>query len=183
MEPCTRVAVGDDAQIAVDSKHDLIALIAEQRVHSEVSDLGLLAETATAARDNLETGHLDVVADRGCFKIEDIEACEDAGVTPCVPKPGRSTAGFAGRFPKPAFRCDEATDTYVCPDGQRLSPTYVTKVRNLPLTRYVNEAAVDRMAICLARRPDILNRPRECVTHPFGSIKQRMGQGVPDAAS
>jgi len=76
------------------------------------------------------------------------------------------------------FRYDEATDTYVCPDGQRLSPTYVTKVRNLPLTRYVNEAVVDRMARRLARRPDILHRRRECVEHPFGSIKQWMGQGA-----
>ena len=201
MEPRTRVAVGYNAQVAVDTKHNLIA---EQQVHSKVSDLGLLAETATAARDNLEAGPMDVVADRGYFKIEDIEACEDAGVTPYVPKPRRSTAGFAGRFPKSAFRYDEATDTYVCPDGQRLSPTYVTKVRNLPLTRYVNfqacractirercttssyravvryvnEAVVDRMARRLARRPDILNRRRECVEHPFGSIKQWMGQGA-----
>ena len=29
----------------------------------------------------------DVVADRGYFKIEDIEACEKAGLTPHVPKP------------------------------------------------------------------------------------------------
>ena len=42
MEPRTRVAVGYNAQIAVDTKHNLIA---EQQVHSKVSDLGLLAET------------------------------------------------------------------------------------------------------------------------------------------
>ena len=44
MDAHTRVAVGYNAQIAVDTKHNLIA---EQQVHSKVSDLGLLAETAT----------------------------------------------------------------------------------------------------------------------------------------
>ena len=39
MEAATRVAVGYNAQIAVDTKHNLIA---EQQVHNKVSDLGLL---------------------------------------------------------------------------------------------------------------------------------------------
>ena len=47
MEPGTRVAVGYNAQIAVDAKHNLIA---EQQVHKKVSDLGLLTETASVAR-------------------------------------------------------------------------------------------------------------------------------------
>ena len=46
------------------------------------------------------------------------------------------------------------------------------------VVRYVNEAVVDRMARRLARRPDIVNRRRECVEHPLGSIKQWMGQGA-----
>ena len=50
MHSSTRVAVGYNAQIAVDTKYKLIA---EQQVHSKVSDLGLLAETAAAARENL----------------------------------------------------------------------------------------------------------------------------------
>ena len=145
-----------------------------------------------------------VVADKGYFKIEDIEACEAEGVTPYVPKPNRSPARSAGRFPKSAFHYDKETDTYICPNGQRLSPTYATKVRNTPLTcyanfqacrecgirerctksyyrgivRYVNEAVLERMAERLARRPEILKRRGESVEHPFGSIKQWMGQGA-----
>ena len=76
----TRVGVGYNIQIAVDAKHKLIA---EQQVHSKVSDLGLLAETAVAARRNLD--RIDAVADAGYFKIEDIEACENAGVMPQSP--------------------------------------------------------------------------------------------------
>ena len=78
------------------------------------------------------------MADKGYFKIEDIEACEAAGVTPYVPMPKRSPAGFGGYFPKSAFQYDKETDTYECPNGQRLSPAYATKVRNTPLMCYAN---------------------------------------------
>jgi hypothetical protein len=37
---------------------------------------------------------------------------------------------------------------------------------------------LDRMAIRLAARPDILDIRRETVEHPFGSIKQWMNQGA-----
>ena len=70
------VGVGYNVQIAVDTRHKLIA---EQQVHSKVSDLGLLAETAIAARENLAVDEIDAVADKGYFKIEDLEDCEVAG--------------------------------------------------------------------------------------------------------
>lgn len=34
------------------------------------------------------------------------------------------------------------------------------------------------MAACLKARPEVLNRRRESVEHPSGSIKQWMGQGA-----
>ena len=89
MHTSTRVAVGYNAQIAVDTKHNLIA---EQQVHSKVSDLGLLAETAIAARENLAVQTIDAVADGGYYKIENIENCEAAGGTSYVSKLDRSTA-------------------------------------------------------------------------------------------
>ena len=77
MHSSSRVGVGYNIQIAVDTKHKLIA---EQQVHNKVSDLGLLTETAAAARENLGVDKIDAVADRGYFKIEDIEACEATGL-------------------------------------------------------------------------------------------------------
>ena len=67
-------------QLAVDVKHKLIV---EQEVHSQILDLGLLAATATAAMEALGVERIEAVADRGYFKIEDIEACEAAGITAC----------------------------------------------------------------------------------------------------
>jgi hypothetical protein len=77
----------------VDAKHKLIA---EQAVTTHVVDLGLLKQTAEPARAILGAERIDLVADRGYFKIEDIEACDKAGFTPHVPKPRR--AGGAQRL-------------------------------------------------------------------------------------
>ena len=194
MHSGTRVGVGYNVQIAVDTKHNLIA---EQQVHSKVSDLGLLAETATAARENLAVD-----------EIEDIEDCEAVGITPYVPKPDRSTARRSGHFPKSDFQYDDATDTYRCPSGERLVPLYrrsvgksrtgtylvsyanraacrgcglrerCTKNTYRCITRFENEATMERMANRLAARPEVMDRRRESVEHLFGSIKQWMGQGA-----
>ena len=99
MHSGTGVGVGYNVQIAVDTKHTLIA---EQQVHSQVSDLGRLAETARAARTSLGVERIDAVADKGYFKVEAIGGCEAAGITPYVPKPRRSPARRSGRFPKRA---------------------------------------------------------------------------------
>ena len=205
MHSGTRVGVGYNVQIAVDTRHNLIA---EQQVHSKVSDLGLLAETATAARENLAVEEIEVVADRGYYKIEDIEDCEAAGITLYVPKPDRSKARHSGHFMKSAFRYDAAIDAYICPTGQHLVPLYRSRVSKTRegtwanryanraacrsctlrdrctkktyryILRYENETTMERMAERLAARPEVMNRRRESVEHPFGSIKQWMGQGA-----
>ena len=80
----TRVAVGYNVQVAVDTKHKLIV---EQQVTNQVVDMGLLTQTAAPAKEVLGVETIAVVADRGYFKIEDIEACEQAGIEPYVPRP------------------------------------------------------------------------------------------------
>jgi transposase len=196
----TKVAVGYNVQVAVDAKHKLIV---EQAVTNQVVDMGLLKETAEPARAILDVETIDVVADRGYFKSEDIEACDKAGLTPHVPRPQRGSSVSDGFFRKDEFRYDPEQDAYICPAGQVLSTRYESKLRDLkkvdyanraacpvcPLrsrctndfrkvSRLENEAVLDRMAARLKERPDILERRREIVEHPFGSIKQWMGQGA-----
>jgi transposase len=199
MHSSSRIGVGYNIQIAVDTKHKLIA---EQQVHNKVSDLGLLTETANAARENLGVDQIDVVADRGYYKIEDIEDCEAVGVTPYVPKPLRGSAVKNGFFTKEQFQYDADADILTCPGGQKLEPKYKGKVRDngtniyvnrqackacelrarctkaafRKVIRYENEAVLDRMAARLGAKPEVLDQRRECVEHPFGSIKQWMGQ-------
>src|SRR3954447_14206855 len=124
----TRVAVGYNVQIAVDAKHKLIV---EQQVTNQVVDMGLLKQTAEPAREILGVEQIDVAADRGYYKIEDIEACEKAGLIPYVPKPQRGPAVRNGFFRKDEFRYDPDQDVYVCPAGEVLSPHHVGKSRDL----------------------------------------------------
>ena len=197
----TRVAVGYNVQVAVDARHKLLV---EQQVTNQVVDMGLLTETATPAKELLGVEGIAVVADSGYFKIEDIEACEKTGMTPYVPRPQRGPAVRAGLFRKDEFQYDPASDSVLCPAGQRLQAytssvirgltkiNYVNKeaCRDCPLrarctkgryrtvSRFENEAVLDRMQDRLAKRPDILDQRRKVVEHPFGSIKQWMNQGA-----
>jgi len=197
----TRVAVGYNVQVAVDAKHKLIV---EQQVTNQVVDMGLLTQTAEPAKDVLGVETIAVVADKGYFKIEDIEACEKAGIVPYVPRPQRGPSVKAGLFRKDEFSYDAASDSFVCPAGQRLHPYSSSLLRGLSKINYTNklacddcairsrctngrfrtvsrlenEAVLDRMQARLAERPDVLDRRRETVEHPFGTIKQWMNQGA-----
>ena len=197
----THVAVGYNAQIAVDTKHKLIV---EQQVSNQVVDMGLLTETAEAAKEAFGVETIEAVADKGYFKIEDIEACEKAGIVPYVPRPQRGPSVKAGYFRKDEFHYDTDSDSYVCLAGQRLYPYSSSLLRGLKKINYVNklacddcairarctrgrfrtvsrlenEAVLDRMQERLAKRPDILDQRRETVEHPFGTIKQWMNQGA-----
>src|SRR4051794_969139 len=111
----TRVAVGYNVQIAVDTKHKLIV---EQQVTNQVLDMGLLTETAEPAKEILGVETIAVVADKGYFKIEDIEACEKAGMEPYVPRPQRGPSVRAGFFRKDEFKYDQP-----CCMGRRCTRT------------------------------------------------------------
>jgi Transposase and inactivated derivatives len=196
----TKVGVGYNVQVAVDAKNKLIV---EQAVTNQVVDMGLLTETSEPAREVLGVETIDVVADRGYFKIEDIEACEKTGCVPHVPKPQRGSSVREGLFRKDEFRYDAGLDAYVCPAGKLLTPIRRGRMRDLDRTDYgnpkacracqlrprctsnarsvfrlENEDVLDRMAERLKARPAILDRRREVVEHPFGSIKQWMYQGA-----
>ena len=166
--------------------------------------MGLLTQTAEAAKDVRGVETIEAVADKGYFKTADIEACEKAGIVPYVARPQRGPSGKAGLFRKDEFRYDIATDTYVGPAGQRLYPYSSSLLRGLKKTndtnqlacddcklrshctggkfrtvsRLENEAVLDRMAARLAQRPGVLARRRETVEHPFGTIKHWMNQGA-----
>jgi Transposase DDE domain len=161
----THVAVGYNVQVAVDTKHKLIV---EQQVTNQVLDMGLLTETAEPAKQILDVEQIAVVADRGDFKIEDIEACEKAGMEPYVPRPQRGPSVRAGLFRKDEFAYDPETDTVICPGGQRLSPYSSSVLRGLKKINYVNRrvaiARSARDARTTAFDPSPAWRTRPCST-------------------
>jgi hypothetical protein len=196
----TKVGVGYNAQMAVDAKYKMIV---EQAVSNDVLDMGLLQQTAEPARQILDVEKIDVVADKGYFRTEDIVACEKAGLMPHVPKPQRGPAVASGFFRKDEFRYDAAQDVCICPGGHELKPIRKGQLRDMRKVDYANanacrdcplrsrctntyravsrleyEDALERMEERIAERPEILDRRREIVEHPFGRIKQWMNQGA-----
>ena len=189
--------VAYNVQSAVDTEHHLIVA---HEVTNSGSDRSQLASMAQAAKAALHTETLEVVADRGYFKGEEILACEQAGVVATLPKPQTSGAKSAGRFGKQDFVYLPADDVYRCPAGEKLPHhytadedgqkmrIYLTKAcRTCPLKdqcttsnerrvkRWEHEHVVEAVQTRLDKNPQAMRVRRETVEHPFATLKMRMG--------
>src|SRR3954451_19984313 len=189
--------VGYNVQTAVDTENHLI--VAHEGTTSG-SDRSQLANIARQAKAVVEADTLDVVADRGYFKGEEIVACEQSGITVTLPKPMTSGAKASGRFGKQAFAYLPNEDVYRCPAGEKLKYYYTNdedgqKLRNYwtnacktcPLKsnctpspqrrikRWVHEDVLERAQARLDQNPNAMRTRRETVEHPFGTLKMRMG--------
>src|SRR5436853_7794255 len=189
--------VGCNVQAAVDTENHLIVA---HEVTTSGSDRSQLANIARQAKAVLEADTLDVVADRGYFKGEEILACEQSGITVTLPKPMTSGAKASGRFGKQDFAYLPDEDVYRCPAGEKLKYDYTNeedgqKLRNYwtnvcktcPLKskctpspqrrikRWVHEDVLERAQARLDKNPNAMRTRRETVEHPFGTLKMRMG--------
>ena len=189
--------VGYNVQTAVDTEHHLI-------VAHEVTNVGhdrtQLANMAGQAKAALGTDKLNVVADRGYFKSEEILACEEAGITTCLPKPKTSGNQAKGQFGRDAFRYLPEEDAYACPAGERLVRHMTTqekgKTLNLywasnckncairaqctsgvrrKMSRWEHEEVLEQVEARLERNPHLMRVRRSTVEHPFGTLKAWMG--------
>ncbi|WP_455286869.1 IS1182 family transposase [Cupriavidus necator] len=189
--------VGYNVQTAVDAKHHLIVA---HEVTNTGSDRAQLSKMAKAAREAMGRAKLQAFADRGYFNGSEISACEDAGVTPVVPKPMTSSAKADGRFSKADFIYVARDDQYQCPAGERAIHRFTTFEHNLKLhvywssacprcpmreqctitdyrriRRWEHEAVLERMQQRLDRRPDAMTLRRRTIEHVFGTLKHWMG--------
>ena len=115
-------------------------------------------------------------------------AVEGKGALHEVPVPLRRSDGHL-RLPRGPSTGADLFPT-IFPAGIRIQYANRDACRSCPLgprrttdthrriSRYANEIIMDRMAERLAAQPALLDRRRESAEHPFGSIKQWMGQGT-----
>jgi len=189
-----------NVQLAVDSKHKLIASVA---VTNEVTDQEQLAEMAQQAKAELGVAELTVVADGGYFGGEVIKACEDAQVTAYLPVPELGNAQRRGLFTRAEFVYDADRDLYVCPQGAELTVmsrtsrkarypkefrVYATKqCQGCPLRaqcttskygrrikRWVHHEVLERLQARMRGHPEMLTLRKALAEHPFGTIKVAM---------
>jgi len=189
--------VGYNVQAAVDTKHHLIVAHEVTNVGTDRSQLSHMAKRTKAA---LGTDALDVVADRGYYKSEEILACEEAGITVTLPQTFTSNNKAKGRFVKQDFRYVAEDDVYICPAGERLDHHFTNEERGLRLrrywtnacqtcaikdqcttgkerriTRWEHEHVLEAVQQRLDEHPEKMRTRRETVEHPFGTIKSWMG--------
>ena len=189
--------VGYNVQAAVDIKHHLIPAHEVTNVGTDRSQLSHMAKRTKAA---LKADKLEVVADRGYFKSEEILACEEAGITVTLPKPQPSGIKAKGRFGKQDFVYIAQEDVYRCPAGERLVWRFTNREKDLTLhrywttachtcaikdqcttdkqrriTRWQHEHVLEAVQRRLDEHPEKMRQRRETVEHPFGTIKSWMG--------
>src|ERR1700756_5589064 len=185
--------VGYNVQIAVDAEHHLIVA---HEVTNQGYDRHQLAPMAFKAQQATGCEHITALADRGYFNGDQVLACENTGVLPCVPKTLTSGNAKRGLFTGQDFIYDAEKDHYTCPAGQHLTRGRVRSDRSgdidqyrhltacftCPLKprctteklkrikRWQHERVLDAMQARLDRMPDAMVR-RQTVEHPFGTFK------------
>ena len=189
--------VGYNVQTAVEAKHHLIVA---HEVITEGIDRDQLTPMAEQAREATGIDDLTVVADRGYFKGKQILDCDQAGITPIVPKTLTSNSLADGRFDKQDFIYIASDDEYRCPAGQRAIKRFTTVEAGMMLDvywtsacphcpikarcttspyrrirRWKHEAVLETMQQRLDRQPEMMRVRRQTVEHPFGTIKYWMG--------
>src|ERR1700724_1467388 len=189
--------VGYNVQTAVDAQHHLIVAHDVTNVGNDRDQLSNMAGQAKAA---MGVEALDVLADRGYFKGEEVLACEPLSVTPYVPKPLTSGSKAAGRFGKQDFVYIPEEDAYRCPADQRLTWRFTSAEKGMTLhsywtskcaecplktqcttgkerriKRWEHETVIDAMQDRLDRAPKSMRVRRATVEHPFGTLKAWMG--------
>jgi transposase len=189
--------VGYNVQTAVETEHHLIVT---HEVINQNNDRDCLTAMGTQARTEMGVEDLEVVADRGYYKSQEIKASEEAGLITYVPKSHTSNSKAHGLFDKSDFGYLPQEDVYRCPAGETL-PRRTTMLENgktmirywssncqscrlksrcttgkeRRVSRWEHEEILDTVAQRLARDPGKMRTRCQTVEHPFGTIKHWMG--------
>lgn len=189
-----------NVQIAVDSKHKLIVA---HDVTSDTNDLNQLVPMAKQAKETLELDELDVTADRGYFKEEQIAECESKQIKCFIPEPQKSHNKVKGLFTDKNFTYDRSNDLYVCPAKEKLKLTFNVKKHGKQTGVYTTKACkgcklfskcttskdgrriyrskyrdiIETMQKRMRENPSVSSQRKSIVEHPFGTLKHTMKHG------
>lgn len=187
--------VGYNVQQVVDAQHNLIVA---HEVTTLRNDHTSLEPMAIEAQQVLEAKSMTVVTDCGYMNGKQAQACEERGITPCVPMARPSHTKAAECYPKSKFTYDHKSDTYRCPAGellkrykrdQRLQTNYYatsacgrcalraqcTKAKHRTITRSWFADAAERADKRVQQNPRLMRLRRASAEHPFGNLKAMLG--------
>jgi transposase len=192
MKMGSTIAPAYNVQTAVDAEH---ALIVTHAVVLDAADNRQLQPMAEAAKQALEVGRLNIVADTGYSNGEQATRCEQAGMIPHVPAQRSVNAG--GLLDRSAFRYDQDNDCFVCLEGKTLKRMQIsrkdravyygaqaadcsacprkpecTQGARRMISRHLHDDALQRMD--QRATPALMRLRRSVVEHPFGTLKYRI---------
>ena len=189
--------VGYNVQTAVDTGSHLI-------VAHEVTNVGndrhQLANMATQAKSVLQAEQINVLADRGYYRSEEILACDRQNIATYVPKSLTSNNKARGQFDRSDFKYIPTDDEYECPAKARLIYRFTRTESGKVLRRYwssscpscpikaqcttgdyrrvsrwEHEEVLGRNEERLRQYPKAMAKRRATVEHHYGTFKGWMG--------
>ena len=146
--------VGYNVQTVVDTNHHLIVV---HEVTNAPVDRRLLHRMAVQAKAALDVDALEVVADQGYYKGEELLACESDNIVTYVAKTDTAAKRAKGEFPRSAFRYIPDDDEYECPAGERLIYRFTRNEGGKELRRYWSSGC-SRCPIKSACTPSVQRR-------------------------
>lgn len=134
------VDVSYNVQTTVDAKHKLIA---DFKVTTKPNDLGELDNMALRAKKLFQIDGLEVLADKGYYKAEDLKKCAENQIVPYVPKQMYSNGTGNRDFYTDRFLYDKDRNLYLCPAGKELyfGRNRITKAKGIVGHDYKNYKA------------------------------------------
>jgi transposase len=205
--------VGYLAQSAVDSKAHLILATEVTQANSDFGQLTSMVEAALetvpppenvaepgsdAPAEPTQTApsSVRVLGDSGYFAIADLAKCEERGWEVYVAVPEKGHAKSHQLYSISDFHHDPETDSYQCPQAQKLTRhgdytkdavTYFTyynteacracpvraectKGKYRKIHRHSREDVVERIRQRITENPEVYPRRQATVEHPFGSM-------------
>ena len=193
--------VGYNVQSAVEGKSHLII---SAEVTEETNDLGQLKPTIELVESTIgKLKDSKILADKGYYSTQDIKDCEEHSVDLHIPSFAHKNQENKGLYSKRFFQYDEETNTYTCPNKQRL-PKVSTSKRNGKVTlkyrnrkacvqcplkdkctqgksrtveRWEDESLLEKIKKNLNAFPEAMKLRGSIVEHPFGTIKEYIMPG------
>ena len=188
--------VGYNLQGVADAKHHLLAVL---EVTNQPCDQGQLAPMAEAAKEVLGIKTAELLAEGGYYKSQDIKHCQEIGLEPYVPEPGRKD----GLYDQRDFTYDAQANVYRCPAGQQLRyrrtvedkgtkrfnydhpaacagcalRSKCTKSTYRVVSRWEHAPCLEQMREKVAASPTKMALRKTLIEHPWGTIKHLLAGG------
>ena len=194
---------GYNVQIVVDDKNKLI--VADDVVQ-DGNDMHQLSPMLEKAQDVLQSDDLDAYADSGYHTGLQLKDCEEQKITAYVAIPKQASAAkMQGRFSNEDFDYDKESNSYQCPQGNRLEPRENSierdgkrlfvyrgkasfckvcpqrdaclskKSSTRRIARWEHQDIVERHQIRMDNSHGSMKKRAALVEHPFGTLKHRAG--------